>query len=277
MCAIPARVAGVERIALASPPGPDGTVNPLVLAAAALCGVDEIYAMGGAQAIFALAYGTETIAPVDVIAGPGNAWVQEAKRAVYGSRRDRLARRPVGADGGRRPRHRSRVGGARPLRPGRARRRQPAGRRRGRGGACSTRSPTRPRRPRPSARASATRRWRWSRSPTSSDAIDLANAFAPEHLELLEEDAALLADAGHDRRLRLRRPLRRHRLRRLRRRLQPRAADRRRRSLLRPARPGAFRRKIATVEVPPRRRRSWRRTSTRSPAPRASPSTASPR
>jgi histidinol dehydrogenase len=84
MCAIPARVAGVERIALASPPGPEGDLHPLVLAAAALCGVDEIYAMGGAQAIFALAYGTETIAPVDAIAGPGNAWVREAKRLVYG-------------------------------------------------------------------------------------------------------------------------------------------------------------------------------------------------
>ncbi len=84
MCCIPAQVAGVERIALASPPGPDGAISPLVLAAAALCDVEEIYAMGGAQAIFALAYGTETIAPVDVIAGPGNAWVREAKRAVYG-------------------------------------------------------------------------------------------------------------------------------------------------------------------------------------------------
>jgi histidinol dehydrogenase len=85
MCAIPARVAGVERIALASPPGPDGRLHPLVLAAAALCGVEEIYAMGGAQAIFALVHGTETIAPVDVIAGPGNAWVREAKRAVSGT------------------------------------------------------------------------------------------------------------------------------------------------------------------------------------------------
>jgi histidinol dehydrogenase len=84
MCAIPAQVAGVGRIAVASPPGPDGRVHPLVLAAAALCGVEEVYAMGGAQAIFALAYGTETIVPVDVIAGPGNAWVREAKRAVYG-------------------------------------------------------------------------------------------------------------------------------------------------------------------------------------------------
>lgn len=84
MCALPARAAGVERLVLASPPGPDGHLNPLVLAAAALCQVEEIYAMGGAQAIFALALGTETIAPVDVIAGPGNAWVREAKRAVYG-------------------------------------------------------------------------------------------------------------------------------------------------------------------------------------------------
>ncbi len=85
MCAIPAQVAGVERVALASPPGPDGRLHPLVLAAAALCGVEEIYAMGGAQAIFALVHGTETIAPVDVIAGPGNAWVREAKRAVSGT------------------------------------------------------------------------------------------------------------------------------------------------------------------------------------------------
>jgi histidinol dehydrogenase len=85
MCAIPAQVAGVERVALASPPGADGRLHPLVLAAAALCGVEEIYAMGGAQAIFALAHGTETIAPVDVIAGPGNAWVREAKRAVSGT------------------------------------------------------------------------------------------------------------------------------------------------------------------------------------------------
>jgi histidinol dehydrogenase len=85
MCAIPARAAGVGRIALASPPGPDGRLHELVLAAAALCGVEEIYAMGGAQAIFALAYGTATIPAVDVIAGPGNAWVREAKRAVYGT------------------------------------------------------------------------------------------------------------------------------------------------------------------------------------------------
>ncbi len=84
MGAIPAQAAGVKRLALASPPGPDGELNPLVLAAAALCEIDEVYSLGGAQAIFALAYGSETIAPVDVIAGPGNAWVREAKRAVNG-------------------------------------------------------------------------------------------------------------------------------------------------------------------------------------------------
>jgi histidinol dehydrogenase len=85
MCAIPARVAGVSRIALATPPGPDGEVNPAVLAAAELCGVDEVYAIGGAQAIFALAMGVpKKMPPVDVIAGPGNAWVREAKRKVSG-------------------------------------------------------------------------------------------------------------------------------------------------------------------------------------------------
>lgn len=86
MCAVPARVAGVEFIALATPPGPNGKVNPVVLAAAELCGVDEVYAIGGAQAIFALALGTpKTNLPVNVVAGPGNAWVREAKRMVAGS------------------------------------------------------------------------------------------------------------------------------------------------------------------------------------------------
>lgn len=82
MCAIPAKVAGVERIALATPPGANGKVNTAVLAAAALCEIDEVYAMGGAQAILALAYGTEKITRVDAVAGPGNAWVREAKASV---------------------------------------------------------------------------------------------------------------------------------------------------------------------------------------------------
>ncbi len=84
MCCIPARAAGVERLALASPPGQDGRVHPVTLAACALCEVDEVYAMGGAQAVIALACGTESVEPVDVVVGPGNAWVQEAKRWAFG-------------------------------------------------------------------------------------------------------------------------------------------------------------------------------------------------
>ncbi len=195
MCAIPARVAGVERIALASPPQPDGELSPLVLAAAALCGVDEIYAMGGAQAIFALAYGTETIAPVNVIAGPGNAWVREAKRAgqpassastpwpgpselmvVAGhdaelewAALDLCAQAEHGGGG-------ALVVAA--VEEARARRA----------------SPRRPSAPPASARASATPPLALVQVPDLDAAIDLANAFAPEHLELLCEDAALLAE-----------------------------------------------------------------------------------
>lgn len=83
MNAIPAKVAGVERLAMVTPT-PGGEINPLVLAAAALVGIDEIWRVGGAQAIGALAYGTDRIRPVDVIVGPGNAWVAEAKRQLYG-------------------------------------------------------------------------------------------------------------------------------------------------------------------------------------------------
>lgn len=83
MNAIPAKVAGVARLAI-TVPTPDGVVNPLVLLAAKIAGVDEIYRIGGAQAIAALAYGTKTIAPVDKITGPGNAFVAAAKRRVFG-------------------------------------------------------------------------------------------------------------------------------------------------------------------------------------------------
>ena len=81
---IPARVAGVGRIVLTSPPASDGRLAPAVLAAAHLAGADEIYAIGGAQAVAALALGTATINRADVVAGPGNAWVTEAKRQLYG-------------------------------------------------------------------------------------------------------------------------------------------------------------------------------------------------
>jgi len=84
MNAVPAKVAAVPRIAMAVP-APDGKLNPLVLAAAKLAGVDEIYRIGGAQAIAALAYGTATIAPVAKIVGPGNAYVAAAKRIVFGT------------------------------------------------------------------------------------------------------------------------------------------------------------------------------------------------
>src|SRR5467141_2739680 len=83
MNAVPAKVAGVPRVVMVVP-APDGLLNPLVLAAAKLAGVDEIYRVGGAQAVAALAYGTTTIAPVDKIVGPGNAYVAAAKRLVFG-------------------------------------------------------------------------------------------------------------------------------------------------------------------------------------------------
>jgi histidinol dehydrogenase len=84
MNAIPAKVAGVPRIAMVVP-APDGILNPMVLAAASTAGVGEIYKVGGAQAVAALAYGTESIAPVDKIVGPGNAFVAAAKRQVFGT------------------------------------------------------------------------------------------------------------------------------------------------------------------------------------------------
>ena len=85
MNAIPARVAGVPQVAMVTPPGADKTLNPAVLVAAQVAGVEEIYRVGGAQSIAALAYGTETIAKVDVITGPGNIYVTLAKKLVYGT------------------------------------------------------------------------------------------------------------------------------------------------------------------------------------------------
>ncbi|HXS32535.1 MAG TPA: histidinol dehydrogenase [Solirubrobacterales bacterium] len=193
MCGIPAQVAGVERVALASPPGPDGRVNPLVLAAAELCGIEEIYAMGGAQAIFALAYGTETIESVDVIAGPGNAWVREAKRAVSGQ---------VGIDSLAGPSELMLVAGD-GTDPGWAALDLCAQAEHGGEGPLVVAAVEEVVL---EAVAAATERLAAERPgigdaplalvqvPDLSDAIDLANAFAPEHLELFEEDAALLAD-----------------------------------------------------------------------------------
>ncbi|MFN8176050.1 MAG: histidinol dehydrogenase [Solirubrobacteraceae bacterium] len=85
MGVVSARVAGVDEVAVCSPPQPDGELHPLVLGACALTGADRVHRAGGAQAIAALAYGTASVDPVDVIAGPGSLWVSEAKRQVFGA------------------------------------------------------------------------------------------------------------------------------------------------------------------------------------------------
>jgi histidinol dehydrogenase len=193
MAVLAARAAGVGRIALATPPGPEGLVHSVTLAAAALCGVEEIYAMGGAQAIFALAYGTQTIDPVDVIAGPGNSWVQEAKRLVYGT---------VGIDSFAGPSELMIIAGH-DIEPEWAALDLCAQAEHGSDGAllvAATEEHVL------EAVAEATERAAAARPgvgeaplalvhvPDSDAAAELANAFAPEHLQLFEEDAALLAE-----------------------------------------------------------------------------------
>ncbi|HEY1853436.1 MAG TPA: histidinol dehydrogenase [Solirubrobacterales bacterium] len=193
MCAIPAQVAGVERIALCSPPGADGRLHPLVLAAASHCGIEEVYAIGGAQAIFALAHGTETIDPVDVVAGPGNAWVREAKRFVYGQ---------VGIDSLAGPSELMLIAGH-DTDPEWAALDLCA---QAEHGADSPLLLVAVEEHVLDAVLEATERTTAERPsvadaplavvavPDLSDAADLANAFAPEHLQLFEEDAALLAE-----------------------------------------------------------------------------------
>jgi histidinol dehydrogenase len=192
MTVLPAQAAGVGRIALATPPGPDGRVHPVTLAAAALCGIEEIYAVGGAQAIFALAYGTESITPVDVVAGPGNSWVQEAKRSVYGT---------VGIDSLAGPSELMIIAGhdteaewaALDL---------CAQAEHGEGALVVAavelhvldaveEATSRLAELRPGVSGSAP--LALVHVPDSSDAVDLCNAFAPEHLEIFEEDASVLA------------------------------------------------------------------------------------
>jgi histidinol dehydrogenase len=84
MAVVPAKIAGVERVVVVTPPRKDGSIDPAVIFACVLCGADEVYAVGGAQAVAALAFGTSTITPVDKIVGPGNMYVTEAKRQVFG-------------------------------------------------------------------------------------------------------------------------------------------------------------------------------------------------
>ena len=108
MDAIPAKIAGCPKVVMVTPPGKDGKVNPVILAAASVAGVDEIYKVGGAQAIAALAYGTESVPKVDKIVGPGNAFVAEAKKQVFGMVSIDMIAGPseilVVADGGSDPR-----------------------------------------------------------------------------------------------------------------------------------------------------------------------------
>ena len=109
MDAIPAKIAGVKEVCIVTPPGKDGKVNPVILAAARVAGVDKIYKVGGAQAIAALAYGTGSIPKADKIVGPGNAYVAEAKKQVYGAVSIDMIAGPseilIVADGKSDPRH----------------------------------------------------------------------------------------------------------------------------------------------------------------------------
>ena len=109
MDAIPAKIAGVPELVMVTPPGADGKINPVILAAARIAGVDQIFKAGGAQAIAALAYGTESIPKVDKIVGPGNAFVAEAKKQVYGRVSIDMIAGPseilILADGASDPRH----------------------------------------------------------------------------------------------------------------------------------------------------------------------------
>ena len=109
MDAIPAKIAGVKEVVMVTPPGKDGKVNPAILAAASVAGIDRIFKVGGAQAIAALAYGTESIPKVDKIVGPGNAFVAEAKKQVFGRVSIDMIAGPseilVVADGKSEPRH----------------------------------------------------------------------------------------------------------------------------------------------------------------------------
>ena len=109
MDTIPARIAGCKQIIMVTPPGRDGTVNPAILAAADVAGVDRIFKVGGAQAVAALAYGTESIPQVDKIVGPGNAFVAEAKKQVFGRVAINMIAGPseilIVADGKSDPRH----------------------------------------------------------------------------------------------------------------------------------------------------------------------------
>ena len=109
MDSIPAKIAGCREVVMVTPPSADGKINPVILAAASIAGIDKIYKLGGAQAIAALAYGTESVPKVDKIVGPGNAFVAEAKKQVYGTVSIDMIAGPseilIVSDGATNPRH----------------------------------------------------------------------------------------------------------------------------------------------------------------------------
>jgi histidinol dehydrogenase len=194
MCCEPARVAGVVQIAVATPPGSDGQPSGAVLAACRLCGVDEVHVMGGAQAVGALAYGTGSVAPVDVIVGPGNAYVQEAKRQVVGL---------VGIDSIAGPTELLVVADA-TADPELVALDLAAQAEHGPDSIVAVVSPDDAVLEAVAAAAGRLAAERPTvqdaplaliRAPSLEAAIDFANAFAPEHLELAVEDAARLAES----------------------------------------------------------------------------------
>ena len=194
MCCEPARVAGVEQIAVATPPGSDGAPSEPVLAACRLCGVEEVHLMGGAQAVAALAYGTDSVAAVDVIVGPGNSYVQEAKRQVVGL---------VGIDSIAGPTELLVVADA-TADPELVALDLAAQAEHGSDSIVAVASPDEALLEAVAAAAAMLAADRPTvkdaplaliRTPNLDAAIDFANAFAPEHLELAVQDAPRLADS----------------------------------------------------------------------------------
>jgi histidinol dehydrogenase len=195
MGAVTARAAGVEEIVVCAPPGPRGRAHPVILAACVLCEVHEVYRMGGAQAIAALAYGTESVRPVDVIVGPGNPYVQEAKR--------QLAWTHVGIDGIAGPSELAVVVAGEGVEPELIALDLLAQSEHGENSPLWLISPDGElldavvqslqelASTRPSARDAELQ---VIRTRNLGDALTIANAIAPEHLELVGEEAEALAD-----------------------------------------------------------------------------------
>ena len=226
MGAVTARVAGVREIAVCAPPGPGGRAHPVILAACVLCEVTEVYRMGGAQAIAALAFGTESVKAVDVIVGPGNPFVQEAKRQLVGQ---------VGIDGIAGPSELVVIAAGAGADPELIALDLMAQAEHGEDSPVWCLSPDAKLL---DAVAETIERLLPGRSSVANAELQLidvgdvaaalsqAEQIAPEHLQLMGEEAEALADRVRQRRLPVRGCRRRHGLRRLRRGLEPRAAHR---------------------------------------------------